>query len=222
MDSLYKVIAFVIAALLILSCNNDYRLNAGSSVITEPDTYEKLDVLFVLDNSGSMWLDWGLVNYGLTQIPEELNDLDIDWKLAITSMDPADDAWIEVGKSNNPGWDVTISIESFREIAGANEFGFDGALRGKNQHPDFFRQDVVTLIIFVSDEHEQSEMEYDEFHNLWFDPHIVASIVGPEEILEGERSCAEESPKYHDASEVVIDICTVEPWSIISKVAEQL
>jgi hypothetical protein len=115
---------------------------------------------------------------------------------------------------------MVAGIDSFRDEAGGQEAGFDGAIRAKVEHPYFFREGVPTLIIFVSDEHEQSLMDASEFHVAWFDPHLVAAITGPESIPDGEFSCAEAAPEYHTASQVTIDICTTEPWSIIDQIVE--
>jgi hypothetical protein len=45
-------------------------------------------------------------------------------------------------------------------------------------------------------------------------------MVGPREVLEGEISCAESAEKYHDASQIIIDICTTERWSLVDQIIQ--
>jgi hypothetical protein len=218
----FKLMIFLFGFTL-FGCDSDYEIHNIPDIVTEikipddPGEVSKLDVLLVLDNSCSMMKDWSYISYGLTQIPEELNDYGLDWKLAITSMDPADGSFIEIPFGDDPGWDMIAGVENLRDVAGATENGFDGALRAKDENPRFFRVNAITLIVFVSDETEQSEMSYEDFHANWGSPHMIASIVGPET---QEGTCANAAPKYHAVSQVTIDICTLEPWSLVDLVME--
>lgn len=176
----------------------------------------QIDVLLVLDNSCSMITDWDYLTYGLTQIPVELNQNNFDWRLALISMDSSDGIFMELSPADpDPGWTMISLVSDFKDQAGGQEYGFLSALSAKIAYRAWFRPTVTTLIFFISDEREQSEIAPIDFHQTWSDPHITASMVGPRTMQENVTSCAEADEKWHDASQIVIDICTTERWSVV-------
>jgi hypothetical protein len=210
---------------MVVSCNSENGLREIQNIpetIVEYDTSSpvqekpKLDVLLVLDNSCSMITDWDYITYGITKIPEELNDNNFDWKIAIVSMDTSDAIFMELDPASiDPGWDMLTLISDFKLVAGQAEEGFSAAITAKTRYSSWFRSGVLSLIIFISDEKEQSDISPQDFHSLWSDQHIIASIVGPYSVLPGESYCAEPAEKYHLVSQIVIDICTRDRWSVI-------
>lgn len=208
---------------MVVSCDSENELreitdppqppvDTGVTVIAKP----KIDVLLVLDNSCSMMTDWDYITYGIAQIPEELNYYNFDWRLALTSMDPGDSTFMELDSATpSPGWAMLSLIAEFRLTAGQIEEAFDAAIAQKSRNQFWFRQNVITLIVFVSDEHEQSIIEAQDFHQLWYDPLVVASIVGPQILNQGEVSCAEVAPDFHAVSQITVDICTNQRWSVV-------
>jgi hypothetical protein len=183
-----------------------------------PEKPPELDVLLVLDNSCSMISDWDYITYGLTQIPVELNTYGFDWKMAIISMDTTDAIFVEVDPSTDPadiGWDMIAIIDEFRLNAGGGEQGFLSAITARSRYSNWFRIGVTTLIVFITDEKEQSNINSSDFSSLWGYPYLAASIVGPEYIDPYNPSCAEEAKPFHDISIIIIDICATERWSVI-------
>ena len=209
--------------LAVVSCKSENDLiliKDAPNLLDEdiPTERPQLDVLLVLDNSCSMIEDWDYITYGLTQTPIELDYYGFDWKMGMISMDPSDAIFVEVPHTINPsdaGWQMIGLISDFRLIAGGDEKAFSSALAAKTRYASWFRELATTLIIFISDEKEQSGIDPTYFHYLWSDPHVVASIVGPEIRPEGATSCAEEAKDFHDVSSIIVDICTNQPWSVI-------
>ena len=219
-----KQVLMLFICLAALSCKSENDLvpikddlnsmSEGNSSTERP----KLDVLLVLDNSCSMIEDWDYITYGLTQTPIELDHYGFDWKMAMISMDPSDAIFVEVGHTTNPsdaGWQMIGLLSDFRLVAGEDEKAFSSAITARTRYASWFRELATTLIVFISDEKEQSGIDPADFHSLWNYPHFVASIVGPESIPEGTTSCAEEAKDFHDASDIIVDICTNQPWSVI-------
>jgi hypothetical protein len=213
-----------------VSCNSENELvevieppfligDSDSPPVDPPE----IDILLVLDNSCSMMEDWDYITYGLTQIPIELNNNGFDWKMGIISMDPTDAIFVEVDSAIDPndvGWEMISIIDGFRLIAGGGEQAFLSAINARSRFSPWFRPGVKTLIVFISDEKEQSNISPQDFNHLWGYPHVVASIVGPEYADPYYPSCAEEAKPFHDVSLIVIDICVTERWSVIEPLLE--
>lgn len=213
------------AALLMLfvfgcrSENELVKLEDPVDIMTEENP--KTDVLLVLDNSCSMQEDWAYITYGLTQIPVELNHHNFDWKLGIISMDSSDGFMLELDPSvPDPGWEMIGLLDYFKSQAGELEEGFLSALTIKTINSNWFRPGVVTTILFITDEKEQSNISATDFHSRWLDPHIVASMVGPDQVVEGLYPCAEVAIEYHLVSDFTFDICASQRWSLVEKLIE--
>jgi hypothetical protein len=223
MSKYIKQVFLLLFCLMVVSCEseNEFReitnppitpVDTGSSNTIQPE----LDVLLVLDNSCSMMSDWDYITYGIAQIPEELNFYNFDWKLALVSMDPGDITFLELDPTTpSPGWGMITLISDFKLVAGQAEAAFDSAISQKNRNYNWFRPGVTTLVIFISDEREQSVIEPQDFPNLWYDPIVIASIVGPMSVQEGETPCAEVAVDFYVVSQIIINICTNERWSVV-------
>jgi hypothetical protein len=216
-----KYIFMLTLFVIVASCNSENELREIPNIKHDTDVLQessKLDVLLVLDNSCSMLEDWSFISYGLTKVPQELDDKSIDWKLSLISMDPTDGLFLELDSSlPDLGWEIISLIDLLRTNAGGLEEGFSSALTAKTIHGDWFRTEAQTLIIFVSDESEQSNISAQDFQNLWGSTFIAASIVGPRELSPQVTSCADAAESYHLVSQIIIDICITEPWSIIEQ-----
>lgn len=218
------ILKAILPVLFVLGCRSENELIK----VEEPNTIDvsveekpQIDVLLVLDNSCSMQEDWAYVTYGITQIPVELNYHNFDWKLGITSMDSSDGILAEIDSTHpDSGWEMISMLDSFRLRAGQLEEGFLSAITVKIANPDWFRQGVKTVIFFITDEKEQSNLTAADFHSMWGDPHITASMVGPDQDRNGIVSCAEVARAYHEASDIIFDICAQERWSLIEQIVQ--
>ena len=181
---------------------------------------DEIDILMVIDNSCSM--QTGAANYAtfaVSQSIRELQDAEIDWDLSIISSDPTDTTWYPVKQGPDSSWDLLFALTNMQSEALPGEQGFDAALTKIDLHSNWF-DSGHTLIFFVSDEKEQSDYSPEEFLNLWPTPLVVVSITGPaEDVIEPAPSrtwtCSgDTAPKYNEASDFHVDICSEQPWSI--------
>lgn len=207
----------------LIGCNSDH----GLSEIAE--TYglqagDSVDILMVVDTSCSMSDDYQSVYYGLAQTAIDIRDLDADWTLGVMSASPGDNFVIEVDPTDpDPGWAVMEAMDEVNDLGGETEEGFAAAL----ENTWFVRNNVDTLIFFVSDEKEQSNLPAHYFRDQWPNHMYAVSIVGPatEQSLsyDEEGYCsAEVSPKYHNVADHYISICTEERWSAIGTYEQTL
>ena len=198
--------------------------------IFQRQTTNGIDIIWIIDQSGSMTNDSDRIIAGIEAM---LNSLpESGWRLNIISTDP-DSAFSYNSFPVIPGdsLDVLISLfESMQGLSGSDEKGFLALYNYiiYNESANWWmRQDAALLVVFVSDEEEQSTTDFplvDDFVE-WFSSlkypgsTFVASIVN----LEPDESICASSPsakmvghRYIDAANeyggAIIDICS-EDWS---------
>ncbi|MFY7992538.1 MAG: hypothetical protein ACOVP4_04520, partial [Bacteriovoracaceae bacterium] len=131
---------------------------------------KKLDVLWVVDNSGSMGDEQDALGRNFDAFISEFIQRDVDFKMAITTTDP---------RSNRQGVMVTGSdslltsqmaqnnplkfMDDFKNLikvgvsGSGDEQGLAGASAFKNRYQNsFFRDDAYLAIVIVSDEEDSS------------------------------------------------------------------
>lgn len=183
---------------------------------------EQLDVLMVIDKSCSMDNDWENVSYGAKFISTQLVHFNLDWKLSITSSDPYDQFFFEVPYNQNPESDVDIGLELLRNNGGDHEMLFRGAQRVLEEYPDFFRENVTDLVVFITDAKNyyysnHPNVTSSEFEQSWDGDFIFASISGPTEVGLQSSCGATYAPEFYSISDIYVDICTTEPWNVVEK-----
>ncbi|MCB9779977.1 MAG: choice-of-anchor D domain-containing protein [Alphaproteobacteria bacterium] len=145
----------------------------------EQDFHEKLDVVWIIDNSGSMSDDLRTVAANFESFITVFAELDTDWQIAVitTDMDlPADSGRIQ-GAIITP--DMADPVGEFvRQVdqgskGSATEVGFealqaaltDPLLSGFNA--GIMREDAALAAVVISDEDDSSFTSADSF-NTWF------------------------------------------------------
>lgn len=230
-----RIFYFLFTVLALTSCTNDNMLtyekieeievypDVWVDSFMQPTATDGYDILWVIDRSGSMNThDANL----LSGIETMMNALPVDtgWRLGIISTDggysannttfplvPGDDAV-----------DATDALNALNASSGwgaSGEAGFEAVYSYITLNPyssTWMRPTAALLVVFVSDEEEQSDWEVQEFaaylrtaRSLSF----ITSIVG----LEGGGVCGDqEGLRYIDLarefSGVEIDICSSD-WS---------
>ena len=187
-----------------------------------------IDILWVIDTSGSMTVHNSRVLLGIETMINVLNTLPVStqWRLAIMSADSTK----SVNETQFPltyGSDVVDATDMFNAMnRGGYEEGFDATYEyiiNNSYSHTWMRNDAALLIVFVSDEKEQSSgfssgQEYVDWLNMLGRPETyIASIVN---LLPADSICngsaANAGTSYIDAanllSGVVVDICS-EDWS---------
>lgn len=201
-----------------MGCQSEYEYY---EVIPKVSPGEDLDILLVIDTSCSMMDDWSYIQYGLTRTIDDLYYLDINWKLSIITADPNDYRLFELPKSSDIGWEMLSIVKELKAERFELEMGYSAAINMMQLHKNFLRNNTSSLVIFLSDEEEQSSISTEEFKLQWPSKLIPIIITGPNEnnYYQSQYGCyAETSTKFHELTNIWIDICTKEPWSITDKI----
>ena len=194
---------------------------------TQPRSVDGVDILWVIDTSGSMYTyDPEL----LAGIEAMLNALpDSGWRLAMISNDP-NAASTEAQFPLVPGDDIDDAISMLDAMnTGGREEGFDATyeyITNNSYSSTWMRNDAALLVVFVSDEEEQSDqymITVSDFTS-WYGglrggSSFVSSIVN----VEAEDSICPSAPssinigdRYMEAtnffSGIIVDICATD-WS---------
>ena len=194
---------------------------------TQPRSVDGVDILWVIDTSGSMnRYDDEL----LAGIEVMLNALPPSgWRLAMISNDPAK-ALVEAQFPLVPGDDINDAIDMYSLMGrGGMEEGFDAVFEYITNNPyssTWMRNDAALLVVFVSDEEEQSNqymINVSDFTS-WYGSlrggsSFLSSIVNVEQV---DSVCASPpSPinighRYMEATHffggIIVDICDID-WS---------
>ena len=193
----------------------------------QPRSVDGVDILWVIDTSGSMSryderLIAGIAAM-LTALPES------GWRLAMISNDPPE-ASVEAQFPLVPGDDIDDAMDMYAAMGRGNrEEGFDATYEyvvNNSYAQSWMRPDAALLVVFVSDEEDQSDDHFplvDDFIS-WFSNQrggsaFLSSIIN----LEHADSVCEPLPntidighRYMEATNhfggVVVDICS-EDWS---------
>ncbi len=174
MKWLTRVIA-VLLSVLLLSCS-DVVINDVETPEVWVDTFRQnpevsgVDILWLIDRSGSMMApdDTEAIARGISAMLNALPDEEY-WRLSITSTDPEytlDDDFFPLLPGDTIG-DALDMLSSIHMSDG--ERGFDTLMRFINEMPgrysgsDWMRRDAALMVVFVSDEEEQSNVSTGDF-----------------------------------------------------------
>ena len=235
----HRILSLLVALLFCVSCQSDNLLSYKTveevevypevwvDSFIQPVATEGYDILWVIDRSGSMSSHDANLLVGIETMMNAL-PVDTGWRLGIISTD-TDEAL-----SNNtfplvPGDDIADATSSLNALRGGStwglvgEEGFDAVYSYMTLNPysaTWMRHEAALLIVFVSDEEEQSTWQVSEFasylrmtRSLTF----ITSIVGQESNGGRWGQCGDQPGlRYLDLarefSGVEIDICSSD-WS---------
>ncbi len=175
-----KPFLFLLMSLLVtLSCGPDYSIHQEVvEVVDPPPTHvvvdsliqatppEYLDVLMVLDTSCSMNNDFKNVSIGMEILRGDIETITMDYKIGFinTSLSgiyfagPLDSSSKTIDFFMAP-WTLTAD---YREAGFSAYYNF---VTSTEEGSDFFREHADKLIIFISDEDEQSQLTPAVFHS---------------------------------------------------------
>ena len=172
---------------------DNYIEGSDDTGVNEPiwvDSFEQpvisngVDIIWVIDGSGSMNDDHGRVLQGITDMMQNLPM--INWRLVIISMTPHEAVAIE-SFPLLPGdtWEDAHSMFA-QNVQGHYEYGFDSLyefLENNRFAENWLRDDAALLVVFVSDEDDHSTSQFPTvaLYKNWLDgkrEHVyVSSIV---------------------------------------------
>lgn len=164
------------ATLVSAGCNQSSLVGVPSTrVETRQQIFQeplpgKVDILWVIDDSGSMGAEQALVANGFQAFANEFAGLGLDFHLAVTSMDPraSADPGALVG---NPPFLTAATMDLGDEFIQRAMLGTDGGPREagletaqlalsepmlSGPNAGFLRDDAILAILFLTDEDDQS------------------------------------------------------------------
>lgn len=136
----------------------------------------KVDVLFVIDNSGSMVEEQENLSRNLDRFMEYMTVAKIDYHIGVTTTDVLTDPGKLVGSPQviTPATPKPLDAMKRNVKVGvggnAREAGLDAARRLLDRRPaDFWRSDAFLFLVFVSDEEDNSEPGTPKFFYRYFE-----------------------------------------------------
>jgi len=125
---------------------------------TQPQSSNGVDILWVIDGSGSMNDEYTKVLQGISDMLANLPM--ISWRLMIMSMTPYETAAIQ-GLPLIPGDTTQDALDMFAtNVNGNHEQGFSAVkefLTNNSDAQQWLRHDAALLVVFVSDENDGSD-----------------------------------------------------------------
>ena len=185
-------LALVLATLLATGCSPDYLVTDTKEVKVVVDSYvqakqlEELDVLVVLDTSGSMSDNYDEVADGMDILRADIESLTLDYKFGYITMDPTEIAYVGPYDSSSSSIDMLMAPNllpnTFLEEGFASTYTFFDTEEGL----EFRRPTADFLLFLISDENEQSaisaDLFYDWLHEEFKDVnHDVVCVVHPDD-----------------------------------------
>jgi len=203
---------------------------------TQVSAMDGVDIFWVIDPSGSMHDDQPAILAGIQVMMNSLPP--VGWRLMIIPSD-----YRRISDRNYfpivPG-DTIADVETMYndQVAGQFEAGFDAVIEYMDYNPyarTWLRQDAALLIVFVSDENDQSqehvisEYEFINWAKLQRSNVFVASIVNvpnDQSVCDNNISLMNVGERYINATNYfggnIVDICS-EDWSAgVSQAADQI
>ena len=194
---------------------------------TQPRTVDGIDILWVIDTSGSMGRFDAQLMAGIGTMLGALPPT--SWRLAMISNDPSR-AVLESQFPLVPGDDVLDAESMYSAMGrGGREEGFDAVYEYMVTNPyssTWMRSDAGLLVVFVSDEEEQSDDHFIDavdfiswYRSMRGGSVFIASIVNhdaTESLCDYPPSPIDVGTRYMDVTNAfagnIIDICN-EDWS---------
>ncbi len=212
--------------LTLIGCSSDYQVTDNKEVRVIVDSYvqvdqlQELDVLVVLDTSGSMSDNYQDVADGMDILRTDIESLTLDYRFGYITMDPTRLSYIGPYDSSSSTIDMLMAPNLLPMTMLEEGFGATYTFFGTEEGSVFRRPTADFLLFLISDEDEQSAISADLFYDWLHDEfkevnHDVVSITQLEDSQCGYTY--DIGYKYEELAILYgkdpIDICE-EDWSI--------
>ncbi len=206
---------------------DDYTGEVWVDSFNQPFSVNGVDILWVIDTSGSMNRYDANLMLGIETM---LNALPPSgWRLAMTSNDPLK-ASSEAQFPLVPGDDILDAEAMYSAMGrGGREEGFDAAYEYIVNNPyssTWMRSDAALLIVFVSDEEDQSDQHFPAVSDFisWYSMQrggsvflsSIVNVAAVDSVCTWAVNAIDIGDRYMDATNflggVVVDICS-EDWA---------
>ena len=194
---------------------------------TQPMGADGVDILWIIDTSGSMNRYDPQLIAGIEAMMNALPES--GWRLAMLSNDP-DEASVEAQFPLVPGDDVEDALDMYSLMGrGHREEGFDSAYEymvNNAYASTWMRSDAALLIVFVSDEEEQSDEHFPLVSDFtaWYSTQRMGSayLASINNVEQADSICAtppnaiDVGERYMEATNyfggTIVDICS-DDWA---------
>jgi hypothetical protein len=179
--------------LSMLGCQSDFmaieqereRITIVDSYI-QPDQLEELDVLVVLDTSGSMSDNYDDVADGMELLRTDIESLTLDYRFGYITMDPGLLSYIGPYDSSSTAIDMLMAPTLLPMTMLEEGFGATYTFFATEEGLAFRRPEADFLLFLISDEDEQSAIQPDLFYDWMHDEfkdisHDVVCVVNPDD-----------------------------------------
>lgn len=209
------------------SCNSaDYQVRDTKETrvivdsFIQADKLESLDVLVVLDTSGSMSDNFNDVADGMELLRTDIESLTLDYQFGYITMDPTRLGYLGPYSSSSSAIDMLMAPSMLPYTSLEEGFGATYGFFNSEDGYDFRRPEADLLLFLISDENEQSAITSDLFYEWMHEEfkqakHDIVSITQ----LEGSECgyAYDIGYKYEELANLYgkdpIDICA-EDWSV--------
>ncbi len=218
------ILLFVFA--FIPACTPDYQVRHDEDVRVVVDSYvqadqlKELDVLVVLDTSGSMSDNYEDVADGMDILRTDIESLTLDYQFGYITMDPMRLSYVGPYDSSSSTIDMLMAPSLLPMTMLEEGFGATYTFLDTEEGSAFRRPEADFLLFLISDEDEQSAISADLFYEWLHDEfkdtnHDVVSITQLEDSECGYMY--DIGIKYQELANLYgkdpIDICE-EDWSV--------
>ena len=209
-----------------VACSPDYQVQDTKKVkvvvdsFSQADRLEELDVLVVLDTSGSMRDNYEDVADGMEILRTDIESLTLDYRFGYITMDPTDLSYVGPYDSSSTAIDMLMAPSLLSSTFYEEGFSATYSFLDTEEGLAFRRDEADFLLFLISDEDEQSAISADLFYDWMHDEfkdvnHDVVTIVNPDD--ENASWANEIGYKYIELSNLynkdVLDI-KAENWSV--------
>jgi len=214
-------------ALLACGCQSDVSIvdQKETRVIVDSfiqtDRLEELDVLVVLDTSGSMMDNYDDVADGMDILRQDIESLTLDYRFGYTTMDKNNLSYIGPYDSSSTAIDMLMAPSLLPTTSLEEGFAATYSFFTSLDPYEFRRPDADFLLFLISDEDEQSAISaslfYEWMHSEFQDvSHDVVCVVNPDDGSESSWAY-EVGFKYIELADLyekdVVDL-QAEDWSV--------
>ena len=182
------------AMLLVLSlgCSSDISVHEQRETrvvvdsYVQPDQLEELDVLVVLDTSGSMSDNYNDVADGMDILRMDIESLTLDYQFGYITMDPTNPSYVGPYDASSSAIDMLMAPNLLPMTMPEEGFASTYSFFSSIEPYDFRRPEADFLLFLISDEDEQSSITADLFYE-WMHSefqgvkHDVVCIVNPDD-----------------------------------------
>jgi hypothetical protein len=213
--------------LTLVGCSPDYQVTDNKQVrvvvdsFVQADRLGELDVLVVLDTSGSMRDNYNDVADGMDILRLDIESLTFDYRFGYITMDPTDLSYTGPYDSSSTAIDMLMAPSMLSSTFLEEGFGATYTFFDSEEGLAFRRPTADFLLFLISDEDEQSSITADLFYDWLHDEfkdvnHDVVCVVNPDDGTQQSTWQNEIGFKYIELSDLygkdTVDL-QAEDWS---------